>query len=244
MTSEAQAQQRVARGVPQGGEYTSRVHAEPEVRLSAVKLFDADNGTYTNPAPSKTADHCIEFWSNVEVPDKVIQQMFKAFGEQWAKDNDQAEEELKTEFRSQWEESNPRPNKPRHVQEWEAQRELVLEESFAPLNGVFLRTPRRLKAFDGGQLVRAARMWQCAPHPDKFPEEHEKVMEHEVELFDETLTVRQIEDKYFLQQILPAFDHVEPDMDPERMLFYLRDIASTLNAEHAQSQRARNIDGY
>ncbi|WP_138418698.1 hypothetical protein [Sinomonas gamaensis] len=242
MTSETQ--QRVGRGVPQGGEFTSRLHAEPEVRLAAVKLFDADNGTYTNPAPPKTADHCIEFWSTVEVPDKVIEQLYKAFGAKWAEDNEQAHERLAAQFRAEWEETHPKPKKDRHLAEWEAECDQAMTATFAQLEGVFITRPRQLNAFDGGQLVRAARMYECAPHKARFPEEHEKVMEHEVELFDETLTVRQIEDRYRLQQIVHEFDHVKPEIDPERVFDALRGIASTLEAEHLQSQRARNIDGY
>lgn len=54
MTAAPQA--RVSQGVSTGGQFAPEHKQE-----TSVKLFDRDGGNYLNPAPSKTAEHCIAF---------------------------------------------------------------------------------------------------------------------------------------------------------------------------------------
>lgn len=222
--------QRQPAGIPAGGQFASTTHSE-----SPVRLFDRGDGTFLKPSPSATADHCIDFWSRIDVPDVVIDQVFEEYAVFRNKEIvDRLEEEMSA-WATAWnaEERNAPPKKPgkdlerlqaRYQEEFHAH-----QESIKPR--IFAEHPNQIGAYDARQLVRATQMRIHRPHPAKFPEETAKVMAHEIELFDETLTVEQIDEKYRLTNIKHAMQSIfppKPNPEVQEALDYLERINENL----------------
>ncbi|ACL42375.1 hypothetical protein Achl_4424 (plasmid) [Pseudarthrobacter chlorophenolicus A6] len=194
---------RAPAGIPSGGQFVATNHAEAPIRL-----FDRTDGSFLNPAPSATAEHCIQFWSNVEIPDEIIDQVVDAYATFRQKEIDQDMEQHMTAWRTHWEEQNPVPKRnleeyqERFKREYEQHRQSVLP-------GVVAKRPERLGQYDTRQLIRATKMLIHRPNPARFPpEEEQKVLDEPVELYNETLTVRQIDQKYSLYDVRYAMDKV------------------------------------
>ena len=69
------------------------------------------------------------------------------------------------------------------------------------LPAVEAKRPLLMGEYDARQLIRAYQMVVNRPSSDKFPEESEKVLNHEMQLFDETAAIRDIYLKYQLHRI-------------------------------------------
>jgi hypothetical protein len=82
--------------------------------------------------------------------------------------------------------------------------------------------PMRLGSYDSRQLVRAAQMFFHIPHPNKYLDENIKVRDHPVELFDEVLTVEEIETKYSLYRMHGALERVFEDTTDKELLAEMR----------------------
>lgn len=202
---------RVPNGAPMGtgGRYDFVYHPE-----SPVKLFDRNDGTYLHPSPSATAEHCITFWSNVEVPDEVIDRSVDAYYEDRAGEVNDDMNLAMAAWTDDWASKNPEGKKTaksteeRNLKfrvEHEAHRRSILPEAEA-------KRPAAMGSYDARQLVRSFQMALNRPNPEKFPEESEKVLNHEIQLFDETLTVRDIQIKYQLHRIGNTIEgKVKPD---------------------------------
>lgn len=202
---------RIDGGVPQGGQFTSPKHSE-----SPVKLFDRTDGSFFKPSPSSTAEHCISFWSNVSIPDEIIRQVEDTY---YARRQAEVEEGLTQrlgDWQQSWLQENPKPRF--KVDEWEA-RFASDRDAFAAQARQSLtdERPMKLGLYDSRQLVRAAQMLYHAPDSKRFYDEHIAVRDHEIELFNETLTVEQIQDKYKLFQIHYAMEAVFED-DTEKQI--------------------------
>ncbi|MCC3292825.1 hypothetical protein [Arthrobacter sp. zg-Y1110] len=217
-------------GIPAGGQFASTTHSE-----SPVRLFDRGDGTFLKPSPSATADHCIDFWSRIDVPDVVIDQVVSEYAV--FRNNEIVEriDEEMTAWSKAWkaDERNAPPKRPgkdlerlqaRYQEEFDARQTAIKPQIYA-------EHPNQLGAYDVRQLVRAAQMRRHRPHVSKFPEEMEKVLRHQVELFDETLTVDQIEDKYRLSKVGHAMDSIfppKPNPEVQEALEYLERINENL----------------
>lgn len=195
---------RVPSGVSTGGQFTHNQHAE-----SPVRLFDRTDGSFLKPSPSRTADHCINFWSTVEIPDAIIDQVEKAYREGRAREVNQEMDTAMDAWERQWSGANPQPK--RHVEDWQARFEQEREAYRQEILPAATARPTALGTYDSRQLIRAAQMYYHAPNKNRFPEETEKVLDHEIELFDEVLTVRQIERKYGLWDYHFAMEAVFKD---------------------------------
>lgn len=169
---------------------------------SPVKLFNRDDGSYMHPSPSSTAEHCIEFWSNVSIPDEIIAQVESAYyNDRVAEINEDMKVSM-DDWSNAWAQVNQPPEKAKYMDahnqrfrdEHETYRLSILAE-------VESRRPARLGKFDSRQIIRAYQMALNRPAPERFPGEEDKVFDHEVELFDETLTVEEVELKYRIDRI-------------------------------------------
>lgn len=193
-------------GIPAGGQFAGAVHAE-----SPVRLFDRGDGTFLKPSPSATAEHCIDFWSRIEVPDEIIDQVNEAYAVFRNEEITQRLNEEMTAWAQKWKAENETPKRQRDLEAFQAR---YVEEFNAYQDSIQDRVhqerPNHIGQYDARQLVRAAQMLRHRPHPAKFPEESDKVLKHEIELFDETLTVHQIEDKYQFSSIAHAMKSVFP----------------------------------
>ena len=203
---------RIEGGVPQGGQFTSPPHAE-----SPVKLFDRTDGSFFNPSPSSTADHCISFWSSIQIPDEIIYQVMATYCEKRKKDVEQGAAQRVADWKAGWLQENPKPRF--KVDEWEArfQADLAVVKARVP-EDLTNERPMKLGTYDARQLVRAAQMFYHLPNPSRFREENLKVRDHEIELYDETLTVEQIENKYKLHGIHFSMEAIFEDTTEKQIL--------------------------
>lgn len=191
---------RVPIGAPQGtgGRYDFAYHPE-----SPVKLFDRNDGSYLYPSPSATAEHCITFWSTIEIPDDIIDRTASAYYADRAQEVEDDMNAAMAEWTNEWAAKNPEGKKTAKATEERNQKYRVEHEAHRQsiLPDVEAKRPDRMGAYDARQLVRSYQMARNRPNPQRFPEESEKVLDHEIQLFDETLTVRDIQIKYQLHRI-------------------------------------------
>jgi hypothetical protein len=194
--TDSRRHQRQPQGVPADGQFAANNRAE-----APIKLFDRTDGSFLNPAPSATADHCIEFWSNVEIPDEIIDQVAAAYLKFRSEEIDSDMAQAMAQWRAEWEEQNPIP-KNRHLPEYQQRFKDEYEQyRLSVLPGVVAKRPERLGQYDTRQLIRATKMGWHRPNAKRFPDEEQKVLNEPIELFDETLTVLEIHKKYSLWDI-------------------------------------------
>lgn len=208
-----------------------------------IRLFDRTDGSFFNPAPSATAEHCIQFWSNVEIPDEIIDQVVEAYEKARSDEIDRDMEQLMAGWCAHWVEQNPAPKRSveeyqeRFKREHEAHRQSVLP-------GVEAKRPERLGQYDTRQLIRATKMLIHRPNPDRFPGEDQKVLMEPVELFDETLTVWQIHEKYNLCDIRHSMERIFRN-ENEALLAALENQSEQLSGIHEQLVHQRSdANGY
>lgn len=181
-----------------------------------VRLFDRYDGTYFHPAPSATAEHCINFWASVRIPDEIITQAKNAYhADRQQEINDDMEDTMR-EWTIRWMKENPEPGRKagpaateeynqRFRDEHEVHRQKILPS-------VEAKRPLHLGSYDAPQIIRAVQMGLHCPNPDFFPDEVPKVMEHPVELIGGNLAVYDIWKKYDLNRVMPYItDLVKPD---------------------------------
>lgn len=211
-------------GIPSGGQFVANNHSEAPIRL-----FDRSDGSFLNPAPSATAEHCIHFWSHVEIPDEIIDQVVDAYAAARSEEIDSDMEQAMARWRTHWEDQNPAPK--RNLEEYQERFRTEYEQhrqSIMPR--VEAKRPERLGQYDTRQLIRATKMMIHRPNSARFPGEGDKVLDEPVELFDETLTVREIDQKYNLYDVRHAMDKI-----------YRNDSDALLRAVESQSEQLSGI---
>lgn len=226
-------QPRVVNGVPGAGRWASPSHPE-----AAVPLFDRMDSTYLHPTPFRTAEKCIAFWSTVEIPDAIVDQASDAYLK--ANDNEldvRMTEEMEA-WQQRWFAANPQPAKEKHIPEWEAKFKAEREQYRLAIlprvqEEMAENRPSGLGEYDATQLIRAAQMWYHAPSPSKYPEEDEKVRDHQIELFDGYMTVEEIEVRYGLSRIHDAIRRIYPDDSTDRIV----DALSSLGEDNLAIQQ-------
>lgn len=227
---------RAPAGIPSGGQFVAHNHAEAPIRL-----FDRTDGSFLNPAPSATADHCIRFWSSVEIPDEIIDQVVVEYAKMRSTEIDRDMENAMAQWRTHWEDQNPVPK--RGLEEYQERFKAEYEQHRqAILPGVSAKRPERLGQYDVPQLIRATKMMIHRPNPGRFPGEELKVMNEPVELFNETLTVAQIDEKYNLYEVKHAMERIHRT-DNGALLTALEVQSEQLSGIHTQLVHQRNDSG-
>jgi hypothetical protein len=179
----------------------------------AIRLFDRNDGTFLKPSPSATAEHCIRFWNTVQIPDEIIWQVEAEYRNGRTVEVDQKMRAAMDAWQADWERANPAPRKPRDLEAYQARFRSEYEEyRQSILPSVEASRPDALGEYDSRQLIRAAQMYAHAPADDKFPGESQKVFDERIELFDEVLTVLQIEERYALSRLGHAMDRILPSV--------------------------------
>lgn len=216
---------RQPQGIPAGGQFAPNQHSEAPIRL-----FDRTDGSFLNPAPSATAEHCIEFWSRVEIPDEIIDQVVDAYAKNRSDEIDRDMEQIMAQWTARWQGQNPEP-KSRHLGDYQQRfRDEHEQYRLSVEPSVVAKRPERLGQYDTRQLIRATKMLIHRPHPDRFPGEDGKVLNEKIELFDEELTVLDIEHKYGLSQVRYSMEKV-----------FRNDAEALLKAVESQSQQLSGI---
>lgn len=231
---------RQPQGIPAGGQFAPNQHAEAPIRL-----FDRTDGSFLNPAPSATAEHCIDFWSRVEIPDEIIDQVTSAYATSRSEEIDRDMEHAMAEWEGRWTQGNPAPTKEKHLAEFQERfRQEHEQHRLSILPGVVAKRPERLGEYDTRQLIRATKMLVHRPNSTRFPGEGDKVLAEKIELFDEELTVLEIDQKYNLWDIRYSMEKVFRN-DAEALLKAIEGQSEQLSGIHSQlvHQRA-DFSGY
>lgn len=239
MTSEST--NRTPAGVPEGGQFAATAHAE-----SPVKLFDRTDGTFLKPSPSSTADHCISFWSNVAIPDEIVTQLENVYGQTRLNEVQQQIDAQTEVWAQQWLAEHPKPRRNSQEAEWNAQFAADREAFMGSLREQLrAERPMLLGNYDSRQLVRAAQMLYHAPNSVKFPpEENIKVRDHQIELYNEMLTVEEIEDKYSLYRIHYCLERIFEDTTEKEMLEEMRTLSSIMGVQRDMMVEAERASRY
>jgi hypothetical protein len=220
---------RAPAGIPSGGQFVANNHAE-----APIKLFDRTDGSFLRPAPSATAEHCIQFWSNVEIPDEIITQVESEYNKTVVAEINEDMDSAMGQWRERWVTANPAPRGGRQLEEHQARYKADFEEyRTSILPGVESRRPKWLGEYDSRQLIRAAQMRIHRPHGGRFPQECQRVLDEPIELFDEVLTVQQVEEKYRLSQMRYAMEKVFHN-DAEALLRAVESQSEQLSGIHEQ----------
>lgn len=214
---------RIDSGVPEGGQFAQKHHAE-----SPVKLFDRNDGSFYKPSPSSTAEHCINFWSTVQIPDEAINQLETTYHQTRLAEVEAGVAQRVADWKQSWLQENPKPRF--KVDEWEAKfqadQAAVRAQAIEELSN---ERPMKLGIYDSRQLVRAAQMLYHIPDPHRFAEENIKVRDHEIELYNETLTVEEIQNKYRLYRLHYAMEGLFEDTTEKQILQGIRDLNSNMS---------------
>lgn len=199
---------RVPAGFTSGGQFTATVHAEAPVRL-----FNRSDGSFLKPSPSSTAEHCINFWSNVNIPDEIIEQAEKTYAAVRAEEIATDLEAASNRWAASYLAENPQPRREgKDMDKWTERynTELVAYQDEIT-EGITNSRPRYLGSYDARQIVRAAQMYHHRPHSLKFPQESDRVLDYQVELFDGVMTVEEIERVYQMDKIHFCLEEVQRD---------------------------------
>lgn len=207
----------------------------PVVFGAPVRLFDRMDGTYYHPAPSATAEHCINFWANVAIPDEIITQVENAYYKDRQQEIDEDMEETMRVWTVEWMKANPEPGRWASNYETEAYNQRWRDEHevhrLKVLPEVEARRPLHLGSYDAPQIIRAAQMGKHCPDSEKFPGEIDKVMMHPVEFFSgELVRVHEIHKRYQLPRIAP---YIQGLVKPDNEVRILEAIGETNQLLHA-----------
>jgi hypothetical protein len=196
--------------------------------LPPVKLYNRAGGSFFWPWPSSTAEHCISFWSSVEVPDEIISQFVSTYHERRKNEVAQGAAQRTDEWKQKWLQENPKPRF--KTDDWEAKFQSDRAHFTAQVTDELTNErPMKLGLYDARQLILAAQMLYHLPDSRKFPAENIKVRDHAVELYQETLTVEQINDKYKLFSLHYALERVFEDPVQKQILQCVRDLNSNMS---------------
>lgn len=217
-------QPRVPSGIPGAGQFApGGTHSPSPVTLgSPVKLFDRHDGTYLHPSPSATAEHCINFWANIEIPDEIISQVESAYYNDRQQEIVDDMEDAMRDWTVEWMKTNPEPGKregsdatEQYNQRFRKEHEEYRQQIIPEVEG---RRPIALGSYDSKQIIRAAQMGYHCPNEDLFPDEVPKVMENPVELFAGEMPVYQILRTYGIKRIMPYILEMVKDDTEAKML--------------------------
>lgn len=207
---------------------TTEIEAQRAGCFPKTPLFDRPDGSFYKPSPSSTADHCINFWSAVQIPDEAINQVETIYHQARVAEVESGVAHRLADWKQTWLQDNPKPRF--KADEWEAKfaadRDAFVAQARQSLAN---ERPMKLGLYDSRQLVRAAQMLYHAPDSKRFYDEHIAVRDHEIELFNETLTVEQIQDKYKLFQMHYAMEEVFEDDTQKQILEGIRSLNSNMS---------------
>lgn len=209
---------------------------KPEAQVEPLKLFDREDGTFLDPPASKTAEHCVRFWSAVKIPDEIV----VAFRDSQELDRRQrASDELQTQYDhwlEQWKQGRPQYTKEERSAAW---REYSLEHQ------IDARIAAKYPALahpDASQAIRAMQMFRFRPDPNRWPDESQAVLDHQIETWHEHgYTVKEMVDVFNLSGMRPVVDRMPQPLQPvnrdDEILQALRAIQTEIQVEGEAANR-------
>lgn len=207
---------RVLPGKAGAGRFDHKYNTESEIDLidpDSDAAYNADGSWFFPPKP-RSASQSADFWEKSKVPDEVLYQFLDAYKARFEEYSLTRWREDMGRWAEKYKEENPEPTSifPGAKKKWDAD---FHEASKAAQDEIALAAyserPSMIARYDARPLARAAQMYMFAPSKHRNPEEYAKAMSHPVELFDETLTVQEIERKYGLSEITSSLTEITQD---------------------------------
>lgn len=236
------------------GQFTEKRHSDVEDTTAVLGLNDdLPAGTFHHPPYMETAEETIAFFNRVEVDDETIEQFQDASEERQQEEYSQVLTAAAEESAQEWEKSNPRPGKPKHVPQWEqSRREFVDAERERLRTGELgsyeaAGVSRVIRDAEAQTIIRTYQMARYAPND---PAEKQKVFEHKVHLrrSDQQITVGELALKYDHPVMAGALDRL-PDKNSDsddlqrQMLQELRRFNENAEAMHNTQNSIRHNTG-
>lgn len=244
----SEIQPRVQLGRPEGGQFSVAEHAPDH--LGSLDM-DAD-GTFFFPPRLRTPDEVLEFWTQVKVPDVALRRVHSA--NLLAYDDIVElgpEQDWEDEYREQWLQRNPEPDKPGLMagkshphRVWEAELEAERERVITERREHWAGLRREIPVGDERALVRAIGMFRSARSEDFGETQMEKIRHSEVETTDGRQTVREFTRQYpafWSHYRRPMFLDMQPEDDPAVLAARLRSVETHISGQ--VDGVARQIEG-
>lgn len=208
---------RVMAGRAGAGRFDHKYNSESDIDLidpDSDEFYNADGSWFFPPRP-RSASQSASFWENSKVPDEVLHQFVHSYKERWLQYSDNRWREEMTKWAANYRENNPEPVGPfsgSQKKKWEEDfREASAEATDRLILACHKERPNMISRYDARPLARAAQMYMFAPSRERNTVEWEKAMNHPVELYDETLTVYEVEQKYHLSEISLSLTEIAHD---------------------------------
>ncbi|WP_375000151.1 hypothetical protein [Aeromicrobium sp. CTD01-1L150] len=214
-------QPRVQMGRPEGGQFSV---AEREADALESLDMDAD-GTFFFPPRLRTPDEVVEFWTQVRVPDVALRRVrtanllaYEHIVENWPV------ADWEDEYRGQWLERHPEPDKPglmagknhpRRV--WEAELEAERERVIVERREFWAGLRGEIPAGDERTLVRVIGMYRSGRSEDFSEPQMEEIRSIQVETSDGSKTATEFARQYPAFRSInhrPMFLEMQPEDDP------------------------------
>jgi hypothetical protein len=235
---------RVATGKAGAGRFDHKYNTEAEVDLvdpDSDEAYNADGSWFFPPKP-RSGSQSVAFWEKSKVPDEVLHQFIYAYKDRYlVYSNDRWREEM-GKWADRYRESNPEPVGPfgGSKKNWDADfHEAYKEAEDSIILAAYSERPNMISRYDARPLARAAQMYMFAPSQKRYPEEWEKAMNHKVELFDETLTVYEVEQKYRLSEVSLSLTEIAHDSSKQEDL--MEEVGSVKNSLEEMNTNYINI---
>lgn len=236
------------------GQFTEKRHSDVEDTTAVLGLNDdLPAGTFHHPPYLETAEETIAFFNRVEVDDATIEQFQAAARERRQEEYGQALTAAAEESAQEWEKSNPRPGKPKHVPQWEQSRREFVDAERERLRTGELGSYEAagvspiIKDGDAQTIIRTLQMARYIP---KDPAEKEKLGDHEVHLRStgEKTTVRKLSQRHDHPLMYVPLDHLpdkysDSDDLQRQMLQELRRFNENAEAMHNTQNSIRHNTG-
>lgn len=210
--------------------------AKPE--RPRVQLFDRMDGTWYRPAPFSKAAACIEFWNTAQIPDGAIEQFEKAYRAAVEGDKTREHNAVMNPWGEAWMAANPKPKRDKDRPEWQTRFDADFKERKDALDAELAPKYPSITFYDLPQLLRVARMLQTRPS-GVYWEQGNLVFQEWIELYEETLTVQQIEEKYHLSRIWNALFYPAVPSAFANVVAALEDVAGRIDGMHNELNSAR-----
>ena len=170
-------QQRVPRGVPEGGQFAQSERGEANLDLRPL------DGSFLYPPVFSTAEEVISFWSRVEIPDEVLARAERVYKDYYADIIEHWPEVAWSYEEWDWNAENPQPEPgdAGAVADWEGRKRGAQADYEERMKQVLSARPETLDRRDVRPLVRAAAMFRSAAN-DLDWDGYQAVCQHPVAL--------------------------------------------------------------
>jgi len=224
------------------------VQAEPEAAAAdqqpanserpRVQLYDRMDGTWDRPAPFSKASKCVEFWNAAQIPDGAIEQFEAAYRARVEADMTAEHNAVMNPWGDAWVAANPKPKRDKDRPEWQARFDAAFKERADALEAEVAPKYPSISFYDLPQLLRATKMLQTRPS-GVYWQQGDLVFQEWIELFEETLTIHQIEEKYHLSRIWSSLDTPAVPAAFRAVVSAIQGVDRAVDALHNEVHSAR-----